>query len=148
MPATCRADVEALLRARKLDRTLVPVTATSGSVVVADTVSTGLPSLDQQLGGGIPQGHFSEIVGARSTGRTSLAMSLLAAATGRGDLVALIDTFDAFDAASAAAAGVRLDHLLWVRGECCTPAFPLLAARQTGAERALERAVKAMNLVL
>jgi hypothetical protein len=47
-----------------------------------------------------------------------------------------------------AAAGVRLDRLLWVRGETCTPAFPLLTSRQAGADRAIERAVKAMNLIL
>jgi hypothetical protein len=148
MPATCRADVEALLRARKLDRTLVPVTSTSGATVVPETVPTGVSHLDQQLGGGIPIGHFSEIVGPRSSGRTSLLFSLLAALTGRGELVALVDTFDAFDAESAAAAGVRLESLLWVRGDTCTPAFPLMASRQAGADRSIERAVKAANLVL
>ena len=148
MPATCRADVEALLRARKLDRTLVAVTATSGATVVPETMPTGVSHLDQQLGGGIPIGHFSEIVGPRSSGRTSLLFSLLAALTGRGELVALVDTFDAFDAESAAAAGVRLENLLWVRGDTCTPAFPLMASRQTGADRSIERAVKAANLVL
>ena len=148
MPATCRADVEALLRARKLDRTLVAVTATSGTAVVPETLPTGVPHLDQQLGGGIPVGHFSEIVGPRSSGRTSLLFSLLATLTGRGELVALVDTFDVFDAESAAAAGVRLENLLWVRGDTCTPAFPLLASRQTGADRSIERAIKAANLVL
>jgi hypothetical protein len=148
MPATCRADVEALLRARKLDRTLVPVTPTSGAAVVPETIPTGVPHLDQQLGGGIPAGHFSEIVGPRSSGRTSLLFSLLATLTGRGELVALVDTFDVFDAESAAGAGVRLENLLWVRGDTCTPAFPLMASRQTGADRSIERAVKAANLVL
>ena len=148
MPATCRADVEALLRARKLDRTLVPVTETSGATVVPETIQTGLPQLDQQLGGGIPLGHFSEIAGPRSSGRTSLLLSLLATVTARGELAALIDTFDVFDPASAAAAGVRLDRLLWVRGDTCTPAFPLMTSRQSGADRAIERAVKAVNLVL
>ena len=33
-------------------------------------------------------------------------------------------------------------------GEACTPAFPLLASRQTGTERAIERALKATNLIL
>jgi recombination protein RecA len=146
--ATCRADVEALLRARKLDRTLVAVTDTSGTTVVPETMQTGLPQLDQQLGGGIPVGHFSEIVGPRSSGRTSLLFSLLATLTGRGELVALVDTFDAFDAESAAAAGVRLENLLWVRGDACTPAFPLMATRQAGADRSIERAIKAANLVL
>ena len=148
MPATCRADVEALLRARKLDRTLVPVTATSGAAIVPEAMPTGVPHLDQQLGGGIPVGHFSEIVGPRSSGRTSLLFSLLGTLTGRGELVALVDTFDAFDAESAAGAGVRLENLLWVRGDTCTPAFPLMASRQTGADRSIERAVKAANLVL
>ena len=146
--ATCRAEVEALLRARKLDRTLVAVTATSGTTVVPETMPTGLSQLDQQLGGGIPVGHFSEIVGPRSSGRTSLLFRLLAELTGRGELVALVDTFDVFDAESAAAAGVRLENLLWVRGDACTPAFPLMATRQTGADRSIERAVKAANLVL
>jgi hypothetical protein len=148
MPATCRADVEALLRAKKLDRTLVPVTKGSGIAVVAETAPTGFPELDQQLGGGLPLGHFSEVVGPRSSGRTSLLMAMLAVTTSRGELAALVDTFDMFDVESMAAAGVRLDRLLWVRGETCTPAFPLLASRQAGADRAIERAVKAMNLIL
>jgi len=43
---------------------------------------------------------------------------------------------------------VRLDHLLWVRGDACAPAFPLMSSRQTGADRSIERAIKAANLVL
>jgi hypothetical protein len=150
MPATCRADVEALLRAKKLDRTLVPVTKGSGMAVVIETMATGLVELDQQLGGGIPLGHFSEIVGPRSSGRTSLLMAMLAAATARGELAALVDTFDMFDVESMAAAGVRLDRLLWVRGETSTSAFPPPTAgrRQPGADRAIERALKATNLIL
>ena len=150
MPATCRADVEALLRAKKLDRTLVPVTKGSGIAVVAETMQTGLPGLDQQLGGGLPLGQFSEIVGPRSSGRTSLLMAMLAATTRRGELAALVDTFDMFDVESMAAAGVRLDRLLWVRGETSTSAFPPATAgrRQPGADRAVERALKATNLIL
>jgi hypothetical protein len=150
MPATCRADVEALLRAKKLDRTLVPVTKGSGISVAIETMTTGLTVLDQQLGGGIPLGHFSEVVGPRSSGRTSLLMAMLAATTGRGELAALVDTFDMFDVESMAAAGVCLDRLLWVRGETSTAAFPSLTAgrRQPGADRAIERALKATNLVL
>ena len=150
MPATCRADVEALLRAKKLDRTLVPVTKGSGIAVVAETMATGLDALDQQLGGGLPLGQFSEIVGPRSSGRTSLLMAMLAATTARGELAALVDTFDMFDVESMAAAGVCLDRLLWVRGETSTAAFPPLTAgrRQPGADRAIERALKATNLIL
>ena len=148
MPATCRANVEALLRARKLDRTLVSVADANISVAVSTTIQTGISQLDQQLGGGFPLGHWSEIVGPRSSGRTSLLMAVLAAATARGELVALVDAFDLFDPESAQAAGVHLDRMLWVRGETSTPAFPLLASRQTGADRAIERALKATNLIL
>jgi len=150
MPATCRADIENLLRAKKLDRTLVPVTKGSGMAVAIETMTTGLIELDQQLGGGLPLGHFSEIVGPRSSGRTSLLMAMLAATTARGELAALVDTFDMFDVESMAAAGVRLDRLLWVRGETSTAAFPPLTAgrRQPGADRAIERALKATNLIL
>jgi len=150
MPATCRADVEALLRAKKLDRTLVPVTRGSGIAMALETIATGLVQLDQQLGGGLPLGQFSEIVGPRSSGRTSLLMAMLAVTTARGELAALVDTFDMFDVESMAAAGVRLDRLLWVRGETSTAAFPPLTAgrRQPGADRAIERALKATNLIL
>ena len=56
---------------------------------------------------------------------------MAAAATARGEVVALVDTHDRFDPASAAAAGVDLARLLWVR--------------ESGDA---ERALKAMNLVL
>jgi len=62
-----------------------------------------------------PRGRISEIVGARSSGRTSLLHALLAASTGRGEIAALVDSADAFDPVSAAAAGVELPRLIWVR---------------------------------
>jgi hypothetical protein len=147
MSGACRADLEAALRTRKLDRTLVPV---GGRLTLScvETVPTGVAVMDRQLGGGLPVGHMSEIVGPRSSGRTSIMLAILAAATGRDDRVAVIDPFDELDPESAAAAGVDLGRLLWVRGDGCTPAFPFLASRQDGAERALERALKATNLVL
>jgi len=76
---------------------------------------TGLPALDTRLGGGFPYGRLSEICGAPSSGRTSLALSLLAETLERGVLAAWIDLADAFDPASAKAAGSDLEHLLWVR---------------------------------
>ncbi len=147
MPAACRADVEALLRARKLDQTLVPAWNADRSHD-SDAAPTGVDGLDRQLGGGLPRGQMSEVIGPRSSGRTSLLLSILAAATARGDLVALVDTFDMFEPGSAAGAGVDLTRLLWIRGDACTPAFPLLASRQAGPDRVIDRALKAMNLVL
>ena len=77
--------------------------------------STGIAALDALLGGGIPRGHLTEIVGARSSGRTGVLLALLAHATRHGELAALVDAGDALDPTSAAKAGVELDRLLWVR---------------------------------
>lgn len=63
----------------------------------------------------LPPGQLSEIVGARSSGATSLLVALLARATAAGGLAALVDAADAFDPAGAAAAGADLSSLLWVR---------------------------------
>src|SRR4051812_9436854 len=66
----------------------------------ARPATTGVPSLDAALGGGLRRGHLSEIVGTPSSGRTTLAVQTLAAATRRGEAVALVDTCDTFDPAS------------------------------------------------
>lgn len=76
---------------------------------------TGQPALDALLGGGLARGRIHELCGPAGGGRTSLALSLLAHATRQGEWVAWLDGVDAFDPASAKAAGVALDHLLWVR---------------------------------
>lgn len=65
--------------------------------------------------GEIPRGALTEIVGSTSSGRTSLLISLLAAATSEQEFCALLDTEDRFDPESAFAAGVRLPQVLWVR---------------------------------
>jgi hypothetical protein len=77
--------------------------------------ATGIDAVDRLLGGGFPRGGLSEVVGPASSGRTSLAFALLAAATARGELAALVDAADALDPPSAEAAGVDLARLLWVR---------------------------------
>ena len=90
-----------------------------------------MPAIDAALGGGLRRGHLSELVGSRSSGRTTVVCRALGAAVARGELVALIDTCDRFDPESAAALGLDLSGLLWVR--------------DTGDAT---RALKAMNLVL
>jgi len=94
---------------------------------------TGLDAVDRLLGGGFPRGGLSEIAGPPSSGRTSLALALLAAATARGEMAALVDAADAFDPPSAEAAGVDLARLLWVRppglAEALRSASHLLASR-------------------
>ncbi len=131
MPQAARVQLESLLRARKLDVTLT--SAMSWRIAPDEArAPTGVAALDQALGGGLRRGHLSEIVGARGSGRTTLLCHVLAAATARGDVAALVDTHDRFDPSSAAAAGVDLTKLLWVRPSIADPA----------------RAIKAMNLIL
>jgi hypothetical protein len=86
-------------------------------------VSFGIAALDQ-LTGGLPRGCLTEISGPDASGRTSVLLAALAAATQRGEICALIDASDAFHPPSGAAAGIDLTRLLWVR---CTPASPATA---------------------
>ena len=77
--------------------------------------ATGIAAVDRVLEGGFPRGRLSEITGPPSSGRTSLALALLAAATAAGELVALVDASDAFAPDAATAAGVDLGRVLWAR---------------------------------
>jgi hypothetical protein len=131
-----RVHLEALLRARRLDRTVTDATAAPDPI---RTRSTGLAWLDVRVGGGWPCGETSEIVGPASSGRSSVLIASLAAATARGDLAALVDTHDTFDAGSAQAAGLSFDHLLWARGDPAGEPRPHVL---------LDRAIKAFGLVL
>jgi recombination protein RecA len=79
-----------------------------------EMVSSGISELDA-LTGGLPRGCLTEIFGPASSGRTSMMLATLAAATRRGEYCAVIDASDALDPQSIAAAGVNLDRLLWVR---------------------------------
>ncbi len=110
--AVARTDLEALLRARKLDRTV-----TRGGLASQGVVETGIAGLDEALGGGLPRGQMSEVVGPRSSGRSGVMSAALAGATGRGELAALVDALDMFDPESAAEAGIRFERLLWIRGD-------------------------------
>ena len=142
--ALARADLESLLRTRQLDRTLT--TALSDPTTRDDSViaPTGLPALDARLGGGFPRGHLSEVAGPRSSGRTSLLLHALAAATTRGELVALVDALDMLDVESASLAGIDFDRLLWVRGHVVSNPGMCRDLNQ----RALEQAIRAFTLVL
>jgi recombination protein RecA len=142
--AVARAHLESLLRARRLDRTLTTAIPAFDPRDDTALAPSGHASLDAQLGGGLPRGHVSEIVGLRSSGRTSLLLQILAAATARGELVALVDALDMFDVGSASAAGIDLARLLWIRGHVVTN--PGLCSDLN--HRALEQAVRAFSLVL
>src|SRR5918996_4651030 len=114
MPHRAAAALESALRARKLDRTLT--TTLQPGKGEGRVAPTGAAALDAVLLGGLPRGELSEIAGPRSSGRTLLLLQVIAAATRRGEIAALVDTFDRLDLASVVAAGVDLDRLLWIRG--------------------------------
>jgi hypothetical protein len=100
-----------------------------------EMVSSGIAAMDA-LTGGLPRGCLTEIFGPASSGRTTLLLSALAAATQRGECCAVVDASDALDTQSAAAAGIELDRLLWVR---CGENSP---------ERRLEQLLRAADLLL
>jgi hypothetical protein len=78
-------------------------------------IRTGLVDFDLFLDGGLPRGIVTEIVGAQSSGRTTLACALAAAVTSAGDFAACIDLPDTFDPTQGNTAGIDLRRLLWVR---------------------------------
>lgn len=68
-----------------------------------------------ELNGGLRRGTLIEVVGAGSSGRFSLELAALAAATNAGETAALIDLGDHFDPKGANDAGVDLEKLFWLR---------------------------------
>ena len=85
----------------------------AGSKFAMDSISTGSLSLDIALGiGGIPRGRIAEIFGAESSGKSTLALHIIAEAQKAGGTAAYIDAEHAVDPVYAAACGVNVDELL------------------------------------
>ncbi|MBQ2617968.1 MAG: recombinase RecA [Oscillospiraceae bacterium] len=81
--------------------------------VNVEAVPTGSLSLDLALGvGGVPKGRIIEIYGPESSGKTTLALHILASAQKLGGEVAFIDVEHALEPAYARALGVNIDELL------------------------------------
>lgn len=82
-------------------------------VLSVDTIPTGSLALDVALGiGGLPRGRIVEIYGPESSGKTTLALHVLAQAQKRGGIVAFIDAEHALDISYAKALGVNPDEML------------------------------------
>lgn len=78
-----------------------------------DVISSGSLTLDLALGvGGLPKGRVVEIYGPESSGKTTVAIHVIAEAQKKGELCAIIDAEHAFDRAYATALGVNVDDLL------------------------------------
>jgi len=82
-------------------------------VLLDNSISTGCLSLDVALGvGGIPKGRVSEIFGPESSGKTTLALHIIAEAQKTGGYAAFIDAEHAMDAQYSKMLGVDIEELL------------------------------------
>lgn len=83
------------------------------SIVPVQAISTGSISLDYALGvGGFPRGRICEIFGPESSGKTTIALQLIAEAQKIGGMAAFIDVEHALDPVYARKLGVDVDNLL------------------------------------
>jgi recombination protein RecA len=82
------------------------------SKIKVETISTGSISLDRALGGGMPKGRVIEIFGPESSGKTTLALHVIAEAQKKGGTAAFIDAEHALDPEYAKRIGVRTEELL------------------------------------
>jgi recombination protein RecA len=83
------------------------------AIVPVSVISTGSISLDAALGvGGLPRGRVTEIFGPESSGKTTIALQVIAEAQKKGGIAAFIDVEHALDPAYARKLGVDIDNLL------------------------------------
>ena len=111
------------LRQKTIDQTLVALEKQFGkgsilrlgsnAVTAVDVIPTGSISIDSALGvGGVPRGRVIEIYGPESSGKTTLALQIIAQAQKEGGTAAFIDAEHALDPAYARKLGVDIDNLL------------------------------------
>ncbi len=82
-------------------------------IIEQEVISTGSIGLDMALGiGGLPKGRVIEIYGPESSGKTTLAIHVIAEAQKKGGMCAFIDAEHAFDSVYAQKLGVDIDNLL------------------------------------
>src|SRR5919106_1341502 len=83
------------------------------AIAPIEAISTGAISIDYALGiGGMPRGRVVEIFGPESSGKTTLALQIIAEAQKLGGMAAFVDAEHALDAAYAQKLGVDIDNLL------------------------------------
>src|SRR5512133_3220767 len=84
-----------------------------GAIAPMEAISTGSISIDYALGvGGVPRGRVVEIFGPESSGKTTLALQVIAEAQKLGGMAAFVDAEHALDATYAQKLGVDIDNLL------------------------------------
>ena len=103
----------------------------------AAALSTGFPSLDAALGiGGLPRGRIVELFGPASSGKSTLALQVIAHLMANGLAAAWIDAEHVFDAAQAARLGIDVERLPVVRPDSAEQALEM--ARQLASSGALD----------
>ena len=141
MKSATLSRLESLLQAKHLDTTLTRSWLPDAGV---SALPSGVAAVDRVLGGGWRRGEVSELIGKRSSGRTRVLISTMAAAAAEGGVVALVDATDRFDPVSAAAVGLDLDRVLWVRG----PSLTVESARPDVIAHAVHRGIRALALLV
>src|SRR5215472_15511348 len=127
-------------RARALDLTLSQIEKQFGkgsivrlgskdAVVPVTVISTGSISVDNALGvGGFPRGRINEIYGPESSGKTTIALQVVAEAQRKGGMAAFIDVEHALDPIYAKKLGVDVDNLLVSQPDYGEQALEIAAA--------------------
>ena len=127
-------------RARALDLTLGQIEKQFGkgsilrlgskdAIVPVAVISTGSISLDAAMGiGGFPRGRISEIFGPESSGKTTIALQVIAEAQKLGGMAAFIDVEHALDPIYARKLGVDVDNLLVSQPDYGEQALEITAA--------------------
>src|SRR4051794_35982249 len=99
------------------------------AVVPISSISTGSISIDYALGvGGFPRGRINEIFGPESSGKTTIALQVIAEAQKRGGMAAFIDVEHALDPLYARKLGVDVDNLLVSQPDYAEQALEITAA--------------------
>jgi len=99
----------------------------SGTIEAVPVISTGSLGLDLALGtGGLPRGRMVEVYGPESSGKTTLALHLVAEAQRQGGICAFIDAEHALDVGYARKLGVRTDDLLLAQPDCGEQALEIV----------------------
>lgn len=105
------------------------MTFDDASIKKIDTISTGSLNLDVALGvGGLPEGRINTIYGEASSGKSTIALQLVANAQKKGYLCAYLDSEHAVDLGYAKALGVDIKHLLFAQPESGTQCFSIAEA--------------------
>jgi len=102
------------------------------AIVPVSSISTGSISLDYALGvGGLPRGRICEIFGPESSGKTTIALQVVAEAQRTGGMAAFIDVEHALDPIYAKKLGVDVDNLLVSQPDFAEQALEITAALVT-----------------